>query len=1453
MANDFNDLVQLFNVNDAEVASVINQLQVEDVNMPPAPNQGPNQGPAAVLNLGQPANVDVARLQAELKECKQQQAAQARDLVQLQQEKKQWEQEKKGFVEQIMRLSDASSDATLNRLRANASTNAMFVKLLNQFNDDLKRENERWKKLASDRFTTAAQQFAVASQNMQGRPNDAVTAELQKMREAIQLMRDEIAGIDIVFQNAEKYQSQMLKQVQEERIYHEWYEAGKLYADALKNIVRIQGGHRSVVSLDELKTALFEEKRKRIIAVLEHNRDKNELERTIEMLRGQLGTSEYKQPVPEAKANAAEEKNGAPVIAPPPAEQKIPAASAIPINTESMTASISKIDLSRAKEYLQELRAMMLAKEKEIKGFQTLSLYNRAQLEIQSQEILRLKEQVDKLDKAQTLEADLKRLRVSPFADLDLLKETARVARSIASRYTKERSLMLVQLEEKIPEAETDVWKPIPEGKQETKEAMLEYIDYMRKTITNLDGQISALKIKALQNSDKSKLEKFLGLFFAADSKKLDEFNNKCEEEKKKLQAQIDTLLLLVWGSPTEAGVEMALSQFPLELRNKYLNRNFNAADARVNILLGNLNLLNREIAGLREQLRQRPGQEQKEPIMGIFNPPAFVDVEQKDFVVAPNQAAIILTRVQEELRLLWDEEKETRPVSGLPPVYEDGLDFETWDRGPARVFNRLLQRARDIRSMKLVPPGTDMDALPFQLDRLGITVDVLSDLFATVNQKDPGKKFNAQKILDTWRANQRIPIELQESMSVAIGAQLSIWRSFYRLMQAILAQFRQIGAAIPEFKAVDADEEKLLNLEGNFTVALNNAAAWAQLEPEARVNQIKGLAKMLGDTPFADTFNAQFDAWTKAASTVFRYMDPSRIRPDGTLDLKIQEAVNAIGANYQEAISRLVKELERLQVKHTKDITEDILTRMTNAGADLLWNVREEEEKKNYVLDAAMVDGMLMNLLRQLRPDRIIVPESLFAEQQRRFQAKRDLEEMKRSMDELKTEKKELEEKETKARAFLTSLLTLMLKNPEDADEIEVRGVIPRPLPNVQIDFQNGAPIDDLIMQAVKTFFTDIFRRFAVTHKALLALRDKLGDLTLRQTVQKLLRAKSLTDDGIQDLLNSLALVQARVPGIGVGTAGFQRPLANLELDVVGDSGMTSWALFHGRPTFGSIYGFARVVAGFLNRAEDTMMVQLVPGVESGSTVFWLIMGRIEDEIRMNEARDPDEVERDIDEQEIVANRLEDDLKQVGPNAAPEVVQNLESVIDETRQRKTDLQRVLRHRGITTNKSHFDIHAIEEKVAALLPEQRENMKKELLERRDLQMRVAIESLRRLYDKSRGREDEFTKEALSFYKPQLVSAILLCYELLRRIPEMSVAPLFELMSVDRVATRFAALVANSIKAIELQTDSKTFDQTLFRTLNNEQRTIVSEFQYMLKRKGAHNWDVIIQKRERWDS
>lgn len=1447
MANEFNDLVQLFNVNEAEVARVINELQVEDVNMPPAPNQGP----AAALNLmGQPANVDVARLQAELKECKQQQAAQARDLVQLQTEKKQWEQEKKGFIEQIMRLSDESSDATLNRLRTSASTNAMFVTLLNQFNGDLQKENERWKKLASDRFTTAAQQFAVASQNIKGRPDDAVMAELQKMQQAIQQMGTEIAGIDIVFQNAEKYRSQMLKQVENERKYYEWHKASELYTDALKTIIRIQGGHRSVVPLEELKTAYFEETRKRVTEMLEHNRDKNELERTIEMLRGQLGTSEYKQPVSEAKVNA-EEKNGVPVIAPPnaAAEQKL--VSAIPLNTEPMTASIDTLDVSKAKEFVRELRAMMLAKEKELKGFHTLSLYGRAQLEIQSQEILRLKERVDKLDKAQTLEADLKRIRVSPFADLDLLKETAQVARSIANRYSEQRVALLVELDEKVPASEKDALKPLPDGKEETKEAMLKYIDYMRDTISRIDKQISGLKIKLLQNSDKSKLDKFLGLFFAADSKKLDEFNSKCEEEKRKLQVQIDNLLLIVWGSPTEAGIQAALSQFPIELRNKYLNYNFNRADARVNILQGNLNLLNREIARLREQLRQRPGQEeQNEPIMGIFGPPAFVDVEQKDFVVAPNQAAIILTRVQEELRLLWTEEKDNKPVSGLPPMYEDGLDFQTWDKGPMRVFERLLQRARDIRSMKLVPPGTDMDALPFQLDRLGITVDVLNELFATVDQKDPGKRFSAQQILDTWRANQRIPIELQESMSIAIGAQLSIWRAFYRLMQEILVQFRQIGAAIPEFKAVDAKENQL-RLEGNFTVALDNAATWAQLAAEARAHQIQGLAKMLDDTPFADTFNSQFDAWMKAASTVFRYMDPKRIRPDGRLDLLIQEAVNAIGANYQAGIDRLVKELKQLQVKHTKDITEDILTRMTNAGADLLWNVREREEKKEYVLDAAMVDGILMALLRQLRPDRIIVPESLFTEQQRRFQLQRDLEEMKRNMDELKTEKKELEGKETKARAFLTSLLTLMIKNPEDADEEEVRSVIPRPLPNVRIDLENAAPLDDLIMQAVKTFFIDIFRRFAVTHKALIALRDKLGDLNLRQTVQKLLRAKTLTEDGIQDLLNSLALVQARVPGIGVGTAGFQRPLANLELDVVGDAGMTTWALFHGRPTFGSIYGFARVVAGFLNRAEDTMMVQLVPGVESGSTVFWLIMGRIEDEIRMNEARDPDDVERDIAEQEFVARRLDEDLKQAEPNA--EVAQNLESVIGETRQRKTDLERVLRHRNIPTNKNHFNIHAIEEKVAALLPEQRENMKKELLERRDLQMRVAIESLRRLYDKSRNREDEFIREALSFYKPQLVSAILLCYELLRRIPDMTAAPLFELMSVDRVATRFAALVANSIKAIELQTDSKTFDQTLFRTLNNEQRTIVSEFQYMLKRKGAHNWDVIIQKRERWDS
>lgn len=801
-----------------------------------------------------------------------------------------------------------------------------------------------------------------------------------------------------------------------------------------------------------------------------------------------------------------------------------------------------------------------------------------------------------------------------------------------------------------------------------------------------------------------------------------------------------------------------------------------------------------------------------------------------------------VLNTICQELKKISDEEKDLGPLladktsdvteekNGLRSLYKGLSNDRVWTGNYEAIFNEVLYRARRVREMNIVPSTHELSGVTQQLNRIHLPLAELSKLLGILEQKDPGRSFTAKSVLQTWVTSEEVGKANIAQAKIALSGMLSVWRGFSHMLQNIMGNMRLIRDQYPEYKLQVPD----IKMAGNFSMVIQRWANWAEIPQRQRWEYVSGLAEYLGDTDFTRLFNAQFQAWLRAVQPIIYQSRPSDVRPEASVDTKMQTAVDAISKEFHDEFKRLAVKLDAQAKAYSDKVIDTIRKDMEYASLDKLHSVRELMNAGTFTLNTATVESILQNLWLRMRPGNGQIPISVINEQQLRYEAEQKIRELKEEAKHRNEELKDCAELKRKAEQFIKDMMKLV-NTP-----IEVDGkVMNRPL----IVPEGPMNSHDIWFSTIKQYFETFVKRFIMASKSLERLKNASGDMAVKMAIDRVLRKNG--DD--QEDLNVLDEILAANGAVGMGTAGYQRPITSLELQIAGEKSMAIWDTFNGNLSFGSIYGFAGVVAGFLNRSEETLMVQLIPGVDTGSTNYWLIMGRIEDELKMN-GRDWNRNKKNLHDKEQQLRNIEEFIGDYRNDL--EKYRKWQVTIENTKKEIEDLRRKLRHHSITTNANHVDVRAFEEKLAVLLPEQRENMKKELQERRDIQMRIAIEALHRLTEASLVGVDHFLKEAFFFYKPQLKAAIFKSFELLRTIPQVNQANIWELISEQRVATRFAALVANTIKAIELQTDSKTFDHTLFRILNNEQRGLVSEFEYGMKRKHTGDWEIVVRKKEK---
>lgn len=832
-----------------------------------------------------------------------------------------------------------------------------------------------------------------------------------------------------------------------------------------------------------------------------------------------------------------------------------------------------------------------------------------------------------------------------------------------------------------------------------------------------------------------------------------------------------------------------------------------------------------------------------------------------------------IVKQVMKNLRYFMRDERAHSAAGGfLPKGF--GRIFVPADQYPNpvrwygfmdKMFAKLLERGAKVRNMLMWKETEDnpIKSLVDQMYRVGISIDEMHELLRLVDKRETGRQFKAQDVLGAWRRNLHLKNDLQEQAKVAMQSTLAVWSAMRRMAQEMAQHFNHMRHVLPLSNVPPFPPFKL---DGNFRLTLENAIGWNGMGTDNRRLLLEQLGGLLEDSDFASTFNAQFRKWIQATGWLVDLVDPKDIRPDFKMDVKLNEAITEMYTQYNRALDRLGDRLEKLNDKHTDRVIDEMLQRCFNVTAERLWTLRERPNQEQWLVQT--VDGLFQELLQQLTEGKQPVRLGLLTEQRRRQEQEVTLQNLKAELKRAKEDEKDCQRIRDKFRVFLRSMLQLAFKGVEGHEQDhQVVGEIfpPQGLDAKAADDPIAiASSEQLVMDWVRLYFGQLYGRFAVASKSLEALQAKLTDALLKNALDKFRRHASMNERGATADWDALMKIQARSSVIGMGTAAFTAPVANLELQVAGETRMAGWRLFTRRLRFGTVYGFARLVAGFANRNEEAVMVPLVPGVETGSTNFWLIMGRIEDELLMHSSdQQVEQLRHEMEEAHTEAKMLQ--LRLGDAKLTNEERVELQDKIQEHWRKHEEMERKLGYHGIRTNAGHrhtFDLQHIEEKIAHLLPEQREVMRQELRETRNIQLRVAIESLRRLnealadeWEGSYGSAndpqplwDSFMQEALTFYKPQMVAALLQTYQFLQFIPQVKQAHLLELITHEKVAPRFAALVANVIRSIELQTDKKSFDQKLYQMLTYEHRALVNQFENVLKRKARLEWDDSVSKR-----
>lgn len=399
-----------------------------------------------------------------------------------------------------------------------------------------------------------------------------------------------------------------------------------------------------------------------------------------------------------------------------------------------------------------------------------------------------------------------------------------------------------------------------------------------------------------------------------------------------------------------------------------------------------------------------------------------------------------------------------------------------------------------------------------------------------------------------------------------------------------------------------------------------------------------------------------------------------------------------------------------------------------------------------------------------------------------------------------------------------------------------------------------------------VADFTEALYRKYAMLKQVNETLLSKYKDARVAAFVRRFMQnRREIHTTESKNKMRELEQLMAET--VGVNTAQYQ-PFANLSLEVDEETRMSLWpiqrvtSVVHVPRAYGPLYHFAQKMAGAANTSLDLILTRIFPDIESGSTLWHMVMGRVEDEFATYDAPNDETARNQRHERNMLRKyaRLRELERRAVENPLDQLLQeevqlernrlNREGNLEYTRVVELDGQPIQTHARHSRAEENIhdvalDLDALEQKLMALMTtsDKKEEMQQELRQKRLIQIRVGVDALRRL--NNCVSLDELISYLPEYYVPTASYAIHQMHEFVKSDVRWRNVPLYELMFADVVSLRFAALCGTHMLLYAMENPAEKLDPIRYNLARSNHETNSHQFfGQVLHRKAPFKWEVV---------
>ncbi len=687
-----------------------------------------------------------------------------------------------------------------------------------------------------------------------------------------------------------------------------------------------------------------------------------------------------------------------------------------------------------------------------------------------------------------------------------------------------------------------------------------------------------------------------------------------------------------------------------------------------------------------------------------------------------------------------------------IPPISDVGQDYNG-------VLNVLEYAKKKVEQDPIVATQTLLENNNLDAESIGQVIKFFTDPSVSI-------------IAPVMRVQKMI--EQMESINIARREQLIFSRQSVILMQYLISWFTDtIKKHETHFAAycdslVDSIQQLQLlpDYDPNVGGLKNNSEELKSVVIDAPL-LAKGLELFLDNQRKAHVFDLQdytFREWTASATRMVKMMAEGGFEASVSVALDFNKATEDGFLKFNSAMNKSFIGFENSFKTAVVEFSNRFDTRVVNHFADAVAGIPVTEEKC-----LKRMNDVFNHVLAAFDEQKPVPP-------------------LVKKIEALSMEKAKMIEEVKESKNFSSRVFQLI--GGADADMKEVKAnIMPPPLN----DDGKTASYDTLLV-----YIRHVFQKYAVTRKLLNESLLHVTDFKARKQLQEMmLTANSVEQVRALDKSKGGSLM----PILEAGAASYHGGVSNVTLMTLKQTRMATMvppADYEEYKSYGMLINFTKLVAGRLSRSVDTLLIPLIPNVETDSVTFKFIMQQL------NEAK-PD-VTTNSSHHHFGVTTGNDRRQSNNPHT-----QGVEGVIAAD---------------------------VVEKVALLLPEQKDLMEKATRTLRELQVKMAMASLQSFNDAMQS--DPMEDALVPFLVPTFLTELLSAYHMMK--VAFSGCELHELLVCPPVRLVFAQLLAVNIAMSETFLNSnESYDKDRYLQLQAQQEAITTTIRRQVKRLGAYSW------------